>query len=194
MSDVLAENLDEIELWLNGEPRAFDWTPFIRRALELEAELEQERAVGEPYQRASTEQIAARASVIRGRITALLPGDVRQSSPLGDIGDGAYDIVMALFCLEAAVSTTEEWQQVVANVATLLKPKGVLVLAALADSTGYRSGAQRFTIQRITEDTCRAALRSAGFDEATIHIEHVGASTPDANVYQGALLCTVQKR
>ena len=147
LGDYLPANLREIQRWLDGDPRAHDWQPFIRYTLQCEG-------VAAP----SAAQIEARAALTRSKITRLLRVDLRRDDPLGDGGASSYPIVVSAYCADSATGDRAIWRVYMRRIARLVRPNGMLLVAALRRCRGYRVGARTFPSADIDEDDVRAVL------------------------------------
>lgn len=193
MSDYLESNLEQIEWWLKGNERAFNWDRFIQRSLELEKVLQSENAGNINPIPVSQLEIEVRAATIRNKITKLVYGDARKSEPIGVEGTNHYDVLVIAFCLEAIAKDALEWQQLLYNVSTMLKSGGLLIIFLLTESTAYRINEQYFTTTYISEQAFVNALLNVGYMKNSIEIELVDATNPGANSYTGAILATARK-
>ncbi len=152
MSDYLAGNLAEVKSWVNCEPDAFDWEIFFRRALSLESEGKVSDAD------VSATEISAREALVRQKMTQFLIGDAAQTHPLGQATN--YDVLSLFFCLEAAATNIEQWQQMVKNMCNLLKPNGLLVWVMTAkQSKAYYVGDELFNIVPVKQSDIETALK-----------------------------------
>jgi hypothetical protein len=179
-ADYLETNLREVERWLRNDPRAFDWNPFIARTLELEG--------GEPTL-AAVEQ---RAKEVRRRVTRVLRCDASRRPPLARL-EHLYDVVSTHFCAESATSDRGEWRLFMANIASLLKPGGWLVVSALKGATRYAVGPDSFPAVDISEDDLLELLEELVPCESEIRLKTIGADRPSRE-YEGIMLAVAQKR
>ena len=147
LGDYLPANLREIQRWLDGDPGAHDWRPFIRYTLQCEG-------VAAP----SAAEIEARAAMTRSKVTRLLRVDLCRDDPLGDGGTASYPILVSAYCADSATGDRAVWRCYMRRIARLVRPDGMLLLAALRRCRGYRVGALTFPSADIDEDDVRAAL------------------------------------
>lgn len=165
--DYVPANLAEVRRWLHGQPDAFDWRPFIQVAL-LKANL--------PTTPAAVEQ---RAAEMRRKLTQLLPCDVLRGAPLGDCA-GQYDLVLAPHCTDVAAATPAQWQQVMHNITSLVKPGGWLFIAVTTGATHNTVGAQVFPCVDLSAEAIYQGYLTAGYDPNTFQL----ASIPAAAKYE----------
>lgn len=179
-SDYLQVNLDEVERWISKDPNAFDWDPFIRTAIELETGAA-----------CSDDDVQQRASEIRQRVTRLIPCDASRTPPVEGFVD-AYEMVMTNFCAESATSDRWQWHDYMANIASVLKPGGWLVISALKGATRYSVGDASFPAVSIFEDDLIEMLEETGFASKGIEIRSVPADRPTRD-YQGLIFAVARK-
>jgi hypothetical protein len=179
-TDYLESNLDEVRRWLAGQPDAFDWSDFIRAALELESS-----------ERCSAADVEQRASAIRERVTRLAGCDASRTPPL-EYPHLPYEIVLSNFCAESATSDRAQWQSYMGNIASLLKPGGWLVISALKGATSYAVGSSSFPAVDIAEDDLLELLEDGGFPRKRIELCSVPADRATRD-YQGLILAVAQK-
>ena len=115
------------------------------------------RAVRPPPRRST----AARRSA-RQRITRLRHGDLRLPDPLGD--RSRYDVVISAYCADLATDDPEVWALYMRRIVGLVRPGGLLLVAALGNARGYIVGSAVFPSASIGADDLR---RGAGADSAT---------------------------
>lgn len=178
LADYSAANLEEVRRWLRHDPRAFDWRPFIRATLAIEGKGTSER------------EVAAREARVREIVTHLLPCDVKHPCPLGESGR-CYDVVMSNFCAEAAAADRAEWQVCMANIASLVKPGGRLILSAIKGAKSYGAGDATFAAVYLTEEDLLHMLGDAGFPRSVI-LETTPADRPERH-YTALMFTTATK-
>lgn len=179
-ADYLEVNLCEVRRWIERDPAAFDWTPFIAKALEIET--------GRPC---AAPEVALRAEEIRKRVRRVLRCDASRTPPIDDLR-APYDVVLSNFCAESATSDRAQWQAYVANIASVLKPGGWLVTTALKRSTQYRVGARTFPAVDISEADLSEILEECGFPRKGIEVRSVAADRPSRD-YEGLILAVAGK-
>jgi hypothetical protein len=180
-SDYLESNLREVRRWLSGDTAAFDWNPFIRKALELET--------GRPCTDREVEQ---RARKIRACITCITRCDASRTPPI-DAPMASYDIVLSNFCAESATADREQWRAYMANISSLLRPGGALIVSALKGASQYAVGDCSFAALDISEDDLLETLEENGFPRKSIDLRSVPADRPTRD-YQGLMMALARKR
>jgi NNMT/PNMT/TEMT family len=102
LGDYLPKNLREIERWLDRDPEAHDWRPFVRYTLECEGTAS-----------ATDDQIGMREELTRARITRLVEVDARQPPPTAE----RYATVVSAYCADSATADRNTWAQYMRNIA-----------------------------------------------------------------------------
>ncbi|MCB0194795.1 MAG: hypothetical protein KDJ65_22785 [Anaerolineae bacterium] len=177
--DLLPANLNEVRRWLENEPDAFDWGPYIEMTLEEEG------------LSATPANVAHRAEEMRRKVTRLLSCNALDPAPLGSTTQ-TYDLVVAQTSLDAMSATIEEWKQVMRNVSdTLVAPQGRLLVSLVSGTEGYSVGDKTFPVLPLTVDDVRQGYIEAGFKANTLQIETMPA--PDARDYVGLIAAVAQK-
>jgi NNMT/PNMT/TEMT family len=157
-SDVVDASLHEVAVWLKGQPDAHDWNPYIGVALEAE---------GSPTTKTA---IAERAMLMRKTVTRLMHCDAQSHSPI-ELEDMQYDLVTAHHCTDVAATNIREWQQVLRNVSTIVRPNGWLMLSVTTGARTYEVGGVIFRCVNLTKDDVRNGLLSTGYQGDSIILE-----------------------
>jgi SAM-dependent methyltransferase len=147
LTDYLPANLAEVRRWLDAEPDAHDWGVYFSGL----------SAAADPM------------PLLRERVQALLPVDVRHLRPLG--GMPPFDLVASYYCLECVSGEQDEWRQRLANVSRLVAPGGVLLLGALRRCHEYHVLGRVFPTALVDESDFAAELPNLGFAPAGTVIE-----------------------
>jgi NNMT/PNMT/TEMT family len=159
--------LHEIQLWKRGDEEAFNWEPFIQRALELEGK-----------SRITREDTRRRAELLQSKLTAFCTCDAFSHPPLQGANIDKYDIVQVNFVPESITSSLVEWKRAMQNIISLLKPQGTLILTALKNAVYYQLQEKKFSAVNIDETLLTQTLRNLGFGEAYIRLQTVQANLP----------------
>ena len=176
VSDRLEGNLHEIQLWKRGDEEAFNWEPFIQRALELEGK-----------SRVTREDIRRRAELLRSKLTTFCFCDAFSNPPLQGSHINEYDIVQVNFVPESITSSLIEWERAIHNIISLLKPQGTLILTALKNAVYYHLQEKKFPAVSIDETVLTQTLQKFGFRQAHILMQTVPACLPYRG-YSGLML------
>ena len=169
LADYVPANLDEIRRWLDRDPRAHDWRPFVRYTLECEG-------VVDPTET----DVAHREELTRARVARLVHGDARRAQPV----DRRYATVISAYCADSATADRATWETDMRHIAGWVRPGGTLVTAALRRCRGSVVGGQRFPSADVDEDDLRRVL-APRFDAAVEARELAGH---EAQGYTGIVL------
>ena len=180
--DRLESNLREIQLWKRGDEVAFNWDPFIQRALELEGNSTVTRA-----------ELRRRAELLRRKLTTFCLCDAFRRPSLQGNHLNAYDIVQVNFVPESITSSLVAWERALQNIVSLLKPQGTLLLTALKHAMYYQVQEQIFPAVSIDETRVIQTLRKCGVREADVLMRTIPASPPYRG-YEGIMLIEARFR
>jgi hypothetical protein len=177
LADYLPANLEEIRRWIDRDPRAHDWRPFVRYTLMCE---------GDPDP--SGADVTRREELTRSRITRLLPADARRAHPLGE--PATYATVISAYCADSATADRAEWAAFMDRISGLVAPGGTFVTAALRRARHYVVGDKRFPSADVDERDLRAVLtpRFSAAVEVRALAEHADQG------YEGIVLAHARRR
>lgn len=181
LADYLPRNLDEIAAWQCQDPAAHDWAPFVRYTLSCETGAEP-----------TDDQIAERMALIRKGITGLVHGDAGLVDPLGPSYRAQFGIVLSPFCADSATDDRAVWARYCRNIASLVRPGGLFLTAALRRSRGYKVGSRVFPSANIDEKDLHAIL-AEDFRLDTIEVEVRELPEHRGQGYEGILLARARK-
>jgi len=183
-SDYLQPNLDEVQAWKTGSAGAFDWKPFIKKALEIE---------GSP---SDDQSVTAREELIKGKLNDFIKADAFKSDPCGAESRGKYDVVGVSFVPEGITDSKDIWRSSIANIATLLKPGGIMAMAAITGADFWHSGPQTLPAVNLSADDFKQDLPKAGLSIKDLRIitsEIPDPNHPDFTGYTGMIFIKVAK-
>lgn len=181
LADYLPSNLQEVGKWLRAEPGAHDWDNKIRRGLEIETQGDVSEAA-----------IEARKHLLRSKVTALKPCDVRQPQPLGD--GTVYDLVLSAYCVDAATDSRDEWRRLMGNLLTPCAQGGTVVLLSARRARRDQVDDKFFPEASVDETDIAAALVAAGFDLLQTQIEAVPTRTWAELTFDSIVIAIATKR
>jgi hypothetical protein len=181
LADYLPRNLEQIDRWRRRAPGAHDWTPFVRYTLMCETGRE-----------ADNEAVAARTEQIRQGISALVTADAGLTDPLGPAFRGRFAVVLSPYCADSATDDKAVWRRYSRNIATLVRPGGLMLTAALRRCRRYRVGHRSFPSADVDEHHLRSILEQ-DFSPATIQVDVREVPGHQAQGYTGILLARAQK-
>lgn len=160
LADYLPSNLEELQLWLTDAPGAHDWSVYVRAILEQE--------LGRLPTR---EEMAARETELRKKVTGLHLADIRQSNPLGSPQE--FDLVTSFFCIEAVSPDLSDWETFLCNLSSLVATNGTMVLAAVRLCSEYEVLGRMFPTARVDESDFERILPACGFDPNSLVVRAV---------------------
>ncbi len=180
LAEYLPANRAAIARWLASDPDAHDWRPFVRHALRCEG-------VRDP----SLAEIRQRVALSRARIRRLLPCDVRRPEALVPGADPSYATVVSAFCADSITADRATWRVYMRRIAGLVRPGGVLLVAALHRATWYEVGGRRFPSADIDAADMRDVLEPA-LDVAALEVHPVPGCARLG--YRGIILARAHRR
>ena len=154
LADYLPANLREIERWLDRDPDAHDWRPFVSYTLTCEG-------IASP----SATQIDQREALTRAKVTRLVQADARRPEPIG-----AYSTVVSAYCADSATSDRATWRTYMHHIAGAVGPDGLFITSALRRSRSYLVAGKPFPSANVDEDDVREVL-AADFGPAGGSVE-----------------------
>jgi hypothetical protein len=143
LADYLPQNLAAIERWLQRDPGAHDWRPFVRYTLECEGH-------GAP----TDAELVEREELTRAKITRLVEADAGDREPVAE----RYGTVVSAYCADSATADRATWETYMRHISGLVRPGGVFITAALRRSRSYLVGGKRFPSADVDEHDLRAVL------------------------------------
>lgn len=176
LGDYLDSNLAELRRWLDEEPDAHDWSPFVRHTLRCEG-------VADPDQTA----VRRREALTRVRIRRLLRVDGRAPGP-----HPRYATVVSAYCADSATRDRREWRAFMAHVLDRVEPGGLLLTAMLRRSHGYRVGPTTFASANVDEHDLRSLVLDVwGVVDGEIEVPELDGQ-PDHG-YAGIVLAALRR-
>jgi hypothetical protein len=175
LADYLPANLAEIRRWLDRDPGAHDWRPFVRYTLQCEG-------VAAPTEA----QVAEREALTRAKVTRLVRLDCRAPDP----SPTRYATVVSAYCADSATSDLTSWTPFMRNILDRVAPGGLFVTAALRRSRGYVVGGRTFPSARVDEVDVRAVLERELGTTAAVRVRRLD---DDTHGYGGIVLAWARR-
>ncbi len=178
LGDYLPANLAEIRRWIDREPGAHDWRPFVRYTLQCEG-------ISCP----TDEEMAAREDLTRTKITELVRVDARHSRPV----DRRYPTVISPYCADSATGDRATWELFMRHITGLVQPGGLFITAALRRCRGYPVAGKTFPGADVDEHDLRTVLEPE-FDplDGSIAVRHTAQDATHG--YSAIMLCQARRR
>nr|XP_033774593.1 nicotinamide N-methyltransferase-like [Geotrypetes seraphini] len=148
-TDYTDRNRQELKLWLNKEPEAFDWSAVVKLACELEGD---------------RDKWTEKEAKVRETVKRVLKCDVTRNNPLEPLMLPAADCLLTCLCLQAACKNEDAVYSALKNMSSLLKPGGYLVMGGVLGSTFYTVGHKTFGNTPLHKDLLEKAISEAGFE------------------------------
>uniref|UniRef100_A0A8C8S9I8 Phenylethanolamine N-methyltransferase n=1 Tax=Pelusios castaneus TaxID=367368 RepID=A0A8C8S9I8_9SAUR len=147
-TDYLAVNREVLRRWVQGEPDAFDWSPYIKHVCRIEGK---------------GEQWKEKEKKLREKLKQILPIDVHQPKPLGSELCHPADAMVSTFCLEAVSPDWPSFERALQNITTLLKPGGHFLLIGALEESFYLAGEAKLSVVPVREADVKEALAKSGY-------------------------------
>ncbi len=176
LADYLPANLTEIARWIDREPGAHDWRPFVRYTLECEG-------VADPTE----EQITRREELTRTKITRLIQADAHRPEPVAD----RYATVISAYCADSATDEHATWRTFMEHISGRVEPGGVFLTSALRRCRSYVVGGKHFPSANVDEHDLRAVLQP-GFEGGSIEVCELAGH--EAQGYSSVVLAWRRRR
>lgn len=161
VADLLPQNLDAIQRWQTHGPGAHDWRAFTRRILSLEG-----------LRNPTPMDISDREDVTRAAIMRRIVSDASHARQL-DVFGRQYDCIVSCYCADSSTADKQQWRRCMCNIASLLAPGGLLLVAALRRCRSYTVGNLRFPSARLDERDLANVYREIGLIDAEIDVVDV---------------------
>ncbi|MDZ8183856.1 MAG: guanitoxin biosynthesis pre-guanitoxin forming N-methyltransferase GntF [Nostoc sp. ChiSLP02] len=181
VSEYLESNLSELQKWVKNQSDAFNWRQFTSEVLRLEGNLN-------PTQT----DIENREQKIRQQITQLLPGDVRETNPLGLEKREFYPLVTAHYCAEGISPNRDSWRIYMSNIMSMVKPGGTLITSACGSGTFYRVADLYFPSTKLEPQDVLNCFWDNGFFDVDIRVRQLPEC--EAGFFYVIFACGVKSR
>lgn len=162
LAEYLQVNREEVQRWVNKEGDTHDWSQFTREFLRMEGN-----------QSPSDAEVEAREEQVRQAITQVMHADAGEENPLGADKRGFYPLVTALCCADSATNDKDTWRLYMKNIASLVKPGGMLVISACGGHDFYRVGERRFPGACVSGRDMLNCLQELGFGDIDLRLRQV---------------------
>ena len=154
MSEYTKRNRDEIQLWLDKDPNAHDWTPFFTHIVEQ-------------IEGKGPEETVTRQELVRKKIKHIIGSDYMKPRII-DSDCIQYDVVQSFLSLEQSSDSEATFFSTLKKMYDLVKPGGRFVLYSLqkGQSPGpaiYHVRETQFLFLRVTRDFIEKSLKDIGY-------------------------------
>ena len=173
---VFAEYTDAnrraVTSWIAGSPEAHDWSTFIKFVL---AEVEGNTM---------DEDVSGREEELKRKLKSVVPCDVTKEPIVDlesvDIGM-PFDVVSTSLCLEACVSSEEQYKSAVAKLCKFLKPNGYICMYGVLKETFYKVGTETFYTFPLTQNIVEEAMKEGGIEDIKLELLEVSLESGVGN-------------
>ncbi|XP_065273253.1 nicotinamide N-methyltransferase-like [Emys orbicularis] len=149
VTNYMDRNCQELEKWLKKEPGAFDWTPVVKYACELEGD---------------RKKWAEKEEKFRRTVKQVLECDVSKFNPVTFASLPPADCLLLCHCLEATCNDLSTYRAALKNVSSLLKPGGHLLMVTTMKCNYYMTGQHKFPCLFLEKEVLEEAVKEAGYD------------------------------
>ena len=160
VSDFEDSCVQEVKLWVNKSPNAFNWKPIVKYVLT--------NCEGKTESEADSFAVMQREEEARRNVSAVVHCDVTQENLGLDravMPVGGFDVITASASLAAAVKNQEDFVQALRNARGALKEGGYLCALIAGKCTYYNitaDSSEKWPTCYITQQDARDAIRDAG--------------------------------
>ena len=160
---VLAEYTEEgrsaVQMWLEEDPNAFNWSPYFKYVVQT-------------LEGGTVEATEEREKRLRSIMKGVVHCDITQATPIEIDYQGPYNVVISCFCILNACKTADDFLKAVGKLATLVKPKGHLLLSFVEPkekigANNYKIGNKTYGALAVDRAFTQLALRNY-FNEITV--------------------------
>ena len=127
------------------------------------------------------------------KITDVLVADANKIDPLGPESRGTYEVVISCYCADSATNDRETFSRYIQNIASLVKPGGIFVLACLRKAHYYKTAASHFPSANVDEELVYQLLK-LDFKTETITVETKELPHHIHQGYSGIILAHATKK
>ena len=150
-SDYVESCCDEVLMWKNKNPNAYDWFSYFKHVVyTLEGQHD-------------PDAVARRMEMLQNKIKDVVFCNIRNPNLLPDWTGGKFDIITSNACIENVVKSVEEYESVLKRIKCLLNHKGFFVTMANLECTFYYIDGKRYPSFPITEQDIVSSLERTGF-------------------------------
>lgn len=150
-SDYVQSCRDEVLLWKNKDPDAYDWSSYFKHVVHtLEGQSDPD-AVGK------------RTEMVQDKMKGVLFCDARNPNLLPGYNGEKFDIIASSACIENLVKSVEEYENILKRIKHLLNHKGFFVIMANLKCTFYYINGKKYPSFPITEQNIISSLEKTGY-------------------------------
>ncbi|KAM3922911.1 nicotinamide N-methyltransferase-like [Leptodactylus fuscus] len=178
-SDLVEENLVELQKWLKKDPEAFDWTHMIKYVCELEG---------------NRENCEKKAETLRSKVKEVLICDALKRNPYDPVIVPPVDCLLCCLCLEMPCRDITSYCNVLKNFQDLIKPGGHLMILSALNATYTHIGKMRFSVMTSKPEDLEMAFKEAGYHiEKAVYAPRIDKSRTDVTDFGGKYFIHARK-
>ncbi|XP_065907788.1 nicotinamide N-methyltransferase-like [Dysidea avara] len=150
-ADYLKANLNEVSMWINKDPDAFDWSPYFKYVIQkLES-------------KTSFDDVLEREDKLRG-LLHVLPCDIKADVIVPAV-KVPVDILGSSFCFGSCFDSLEDYKIGLKKVYDMITPNGFFVSQTTLELTWYRFEDKRYhTSFSLSLEDVEQYYKEIGFD------------------------------
>lgn len=161
LAEFTENSRNAIQQWLDGEPYAWNWTPYFKYVVQTLEGKEEKDAL-------------KREESLRKAIKGVVPCDITKDPPIATEFRGPYDIVMSILCIENGCLTRNDYRAAIRKIAGLIKVGGTLLLySTVRNKEGqgyYHVGNKKYVQVALPLRFVETTLKEAGFVNITNNV------------------------
>jgi phenylethanolamine N-methyltransferase len=147
-AEFLAVNRKEVKSWWRAAAGHHDWSHFFEHVAKLEG-----------HDSTSLKDLEKR---LRGKLSSVVPVDLRDEHPLAEIGVLGVDIVSSAFCIEVISSDIADLERYLSKIIEPLRQGGSLLITVTLNCSRYRVLDRFYPCLRVDADQLAAVLTKKG--------------------------------
>ncbi|XP_065273138.1 nicotinamide N-methyltransferase-like [Emys orbicularis] len=142
-------NCQELQKWLKKEPGAFNWTPVVKYACELEGD---------------RKKWAEKEEKLRRTVKQVLECDVTKFNPVTFASLPPADCLVMCHSLVTTCKDLSTYRAALKNVSSLLKPGGHLLMVTTMKCSHCVVGQHKVSCLFLEKEVLEEAVKEAGYD------------------------------
>ena len=148
-------NRREVEGWLQKSPDSHDWSSYFNFVVQnLEGK--------------TSEDVSFRQDALREKITHILPCDIGWEDPVKWPSSWSsqirsFDVITTNLCLEASVTSTEDYRHAIAKLSRYLKAGGYFVMLGVLGESFYMVGNEKFYCFPLSKSIIEETFAEEGY-------------------------------
>jgi hypothetical protein len=171
-------NLEQLRMWLEGDPNAFDWSVYIgskNGVVDVEGD---------------GGTLAEREQMLRSRVH-LMKCDLNSEQPLGKAV--TYPLVACHYCAEWVIPNPEGYRQTLRRLSSLVEPGGWLFISGVHETEYCMVNNWPAHCATVRDTDLRSTLESLGYNPSTIRIDVTPGLEPEKSGIRGTFMSLARK-